>query len=137
MSVVLADDAVAVYARALLTIARADGTIGPDEAAVLERVIARRANAPLPLVELMFARPLRPEQLARAVSSSEMGAGPFRAAPVDLAEVARTLIEDAMAIILTKGSATSGEEASVVRFATALGLDTAEVRARIATATRV
>lgn len=135
--VVLDDDAVAVYGRVLIAIARADGEIGHEEATALERVLARRANTPLPLGELLFERPLRPEELARAVASSEVGAGPFRAAPIDLAEIARTLIDDALAIVLTKGSMTSGEQASVVRFATALGLDTAEVRARIAAATKL
>lgn len=134
---ILDDDAAATYARVLIAIARADGEIGPEEARALERVIALRTSAPLSLAELLFARALRPEELSRALAGSELGAGPFRAAPVDMAEISRTLIDDALGIVLTKGSMTSGEEASLVRFATALGIESAEVRARIARASGV
>ncbi|MFT3700079.1 MAG: hypothetical protein QM831_43440 [Kofleriaceae bacterium] len=128
---VLDEDAAMIYGRVLIAIARADGEIDPDEASALERIIAQRSPIPLPIGELLFAPPAKPEQLARG---SGAGGGPFRSVAIDLGEIARTLVDDALEVVLAKGSITSGEQASLIRFATALGLSSDEVRDRIARA---
>jgi hypothetical protein len=119
------------YTLALLSIARADGNIGPDEANVFQQRIATRVDKPLPLDELLFERRITPMELAELVSQDD---GPFRTAGVQARTLGAMLVEDALAIVLSKGHATSGEATAIIRFARALAITPTELRAHPALA---
>jgi tellurite resistance protein len=120
----LSDDLKLLYARALIAIARAEGTIDSDEGARLAERIALRSD--LGVEDLLLDRSLQPEELADALSATR---GPFRDASVRADDVARMLIEDALYIALAKGHVTAEEAHRMQRYAIALGLAADEFRA--------
>ena len=111
-----------LYARALISIARAEGTIDSDEGARLGERIAERSG--LELADLLLERSLQPEELADALVG-----GPFRGASVRADEVGRALVEDALYVALAKGHVTPEEGHRMWRYAIALGLSADEFRA--------
>jgi hypothetical protein len=125
MAQLLENDVARSYALALISISRADGTIGPDEATVFQQRIAARVATPLPLDDLLFERRITAGELAELVSQDD---GPFRTAGVEARALGHMLVEDALAIVMTKGHATSGEATSIIRFARALGIGVDELR---------
>jgi uncharacterized tellurite resistance protein B-like protein len=124
MAQLLENDVARSYALALLAIARGDGTIGPDEAEVFQQRLEKRVAKPLPLDELLFERPISATQVADLVTQDH---GPFRTAGVEARTLGKMLVEDALAIVLTKGHATSGEATAIIRFAHALGIGNDEL----------
>lgn len=118
----LDDDLKLLYARALIAIARAEGTIDSDEGERLGERITQRSG--LALEDLLLERSLQPEELADALAG-----GPFRGASVRADEVARELIEDALYVALAKGHVTPEEGHRMWRYAMALGLSADEFRA--------
>jgi len=111
----LSSDLKQLYARALVSIARADGHIDTDEGARLEQRIAERTD--LAVEDVLLEHSLLPDELAEALSG-----GPFRGTSVRADELARMLVEDAMYVALGKGHVTSEEAGRLRRYATALGL---------------
>jgi hypothetical protein len=126
MAELLGDDVARSYALALLAIARGDGTIGPDEAQVFQQRLEKRVAKPLPLEDLLFERPITATEVADLVTKDH---GPFRTAGLEGRTLGKMLLEDALAIVLTKGHATSGEATGIIRFARALGISNDELRA--------
>ena len=111
----LTEDLKQLYARALISIARAEGTIDAEEGERLaERVAARSDFA---LEDLLLARSLPAEELAAAVRGA-----PFRGAAVRADEMAHALVEDALYVALGKGHVTAEEGERMWRYASALGL---------------
>ena len=117
----LDEDLKQLYARALISIARAEGSIDSDEGERLGERITERSG--LELADLMLERSLQPEELADALHG-----GPFRGASVRADEVARALIEDALYVALAKGHVTPEEGHRMYRYAIALGLTADEFR---------
>ena len=113
-----------LYARALIAIARAEGSIDSDEGERLGERISERSG--LALEDLLLERSLQPEELADAINDAR---GPFRSASVRADEVARALIEDALYVALAKGHVTPEEGHRMWRYAMALGLSSDEFRA--------
>ncbi|HEX5060965.1 MAG TPA: TerB family tellurite resistance protein [Kofleriaceae bacterium] len=113
-----------LYARALISIARAEGTIDSDEGARLGERIAERSG--LELADLLLERSLQPEELADALMRT---GAPFRGASVRADEVGRALVEDALYVALAKGHVTPEEGHRMWRYAIALGLSADEFRA--------
>ncbi len=126
MAELLGDDVARSYALALLAIARGDGTIGPDEAEVFQQRLEKRVATPLPLEDLLFERPITATEVADLVTRDH---GPFRTAGLEARTLGKMLVDDALAIVLTKGHATSGEATGIIRFARALGITNEELRA--------
>lgn len=117
----------ALYARALVAIARADDHIGCEEGLRLTSCIAARTDAPVRLEELLLTEPLEPAQLARDAWAT---ASPFRSAQVvQSADLARAIVLDAVAVALAKGYVSEAEGREVIRFATALGCTRDELHA--------
>lgn len=125
MAQLLSDDVARSYALALLAIARGDGTIGPEEADVFQQRLEKRVATPLPLDELLFERAITAAEVADLVTQDH---GPFRTAGVEARTLGKMLVDDALAIVLTKGHATSGEATGLIRFARALGITNEELR---------
>lgn len=117
----LDEDLKQLYARALIAVTRADGTIDGEEGERLGERIATRAQ--LSLEDLMLAPSLSPEELSAAFLG-----GPFRGTSVPAGELARLLVEDAIYVALGKGHVTSEEGARLLRYATALGLSADDFR---------
>jgi len=111
-----------LYARALISIARAEGSIDAEEGERLGERIMQRSG--LALEDLMLERSLQPQELADALAG-----GPFRGASVRADEVARALIEDALYVALAKGHVTPEEGHRMWRYAIGLGLAADEFRA--------
>jgi hypothetical protein len=124
MAELLGDDVARSYALALLAIARGDGTIGPDEAEEFQKRLEARVAKPLPLEDLLFERPITATEVADLVTRDH---GPFRTAGLEARTLGKMLVEDALAIVLVKGHATSGEATTIIRFGRALGLATEEL----------
>ncbi|HUJ58458.1 MAG TPA: hypothetical protein VLX92_08195 [Kofleriaceae bacterium] len=112
----------ALYTRALVAIARADGEISFDEGMQLHHVIARRCEQAPSLEDLLLEPPLAPHELLGVVAER----GPFRGAAIHPAQLAELLVGDAIAILLAKGHATSEETALLRAFAAALGATEAD-----------
>ena len=111
----LSADLKQLYARALVSIARADGHIDADEGARLEQRIAERTE--LAVEDVLLEHSLLPDELASALTG-----GPFRGTSVRADELARMLVEDAIFVALGKGHVTAEEANRLWRYATALGL---------------
>jgi hypothetical protein len=122
----------ALYARALVAIARTDDEINFEEGLRLQQCIADRCEVPLRIDDLLVEPPLSPAQLADYLGS---GNGPFRgsAHPVQLAE---WLVLDGLSVILAKGHMSEREAALLARFADALGVSREEFRRLTAHAAR-
>jgi tellurite resistance protein len=118
----LSEDLKLLYARALVAIARAEGTIDSEEGERLSERIALRSD--LGVEDLLIDRSLQPEELADAIRGA-----PFRGESVRADEVARLLIEDALYVVLAKGHVTAEEGARMLRYATALGMSEDTFRA--------
>ena len=110
-----------LYARALVSIVRAEGEIGSEEGERLAERVELRCQ--VELEDVLLSTSLQPETLAAAISG-----GPFRGTAVRSDEVARLLVEDSLYITLGKGSVTSEEAHRMWRYATALGLPDDEFR---------
>jgi hypothetical protein len=115
------------YARALVAIARADHAIELEEGRRLVERLRVRCSVPVHLEDLLLEPPLSPEQLAQQVSDRD---GPFRSAQIHPRELGAALIEDGVAIMLSKGHATEAEADRLWRFAEALGVSADEFRAQ-------
>lgn len=115
------EDLKRIYARALVSIARADGHIDADEGERLRLRVAERCQ--LELEDILLEPSLLPDELARALHG-----GPFRGAAVRPDEVARLLVEDALYVGLAKGHITEEEASRLRRYTTALGLSHDELR---------
>ena len=114
----------ALYARALVAIARTDDEINFEEGLRLQQCIADRCEVPLRIDDVLVEPPLSPAQLADYVRGSS---GPFRGSshPVQLAE---WLVADGLSVILAKGHMSEREAALLARFADALGVSRDEFR---------
>jgi tellurite resistance protein len=121
MSLLLNDDLKLLYARALVSIARADGLIDADEGDRLRQRILERSQ--LDLEDILLEHSLLPAELAEALQG-----GPFRGVAVRGDELARLLVEDGLYVALAKGHITSEEAARLWRYGTALGLSDEELR---------
>ena len=117
----LSEDLKQLYARALIAIVRAEGSIDTDEGERLAERVDLRAG--LPLEDLLLTRTLLPEELADALRG-----GPFRGQSVHTEQMARMLVEDACYVALAKGHVTEEEGHRMWRFAMALGLPNDEFR---------
>lgn len=122
----------ALYARALVAIARTDDEINFEEGLRLQQCIADRCEVPLRIDDILVEPPLSPAQLADYLRS---GNGPFRgsAHPVQLAE---WLVLDGLSVILAKGHMSEREATLLARFADALGVSREEFRRLTAHAAR-
>jgi len=117
----LSEDLKQLYARALIAIVRAEGSIDAEEGERLaERVEARVG---LTLEDLLLSRSLQPEELVDAIHG-----GPFRGESVRPEQVGRLLVEDALYVTLAKGHVTPEEGHRMWRYAMALGLCPEEFR---------
>jgi hypothetical protein len=123
MSLLLDRELSLVYARALVTIARADAEIGFEEGLRLKQLVDARCREPIALDELLLAPALGPDELAAMLHG-----GPFRGVSVHPIQLARALVADGIAIALAKGHATEAEARSIWRFASALGLSREDFR---------
>ena len=117
----LSEDLKQLYARALISIVRAEGSIGTDEGERLAERVELRSG--LPLEDLLLTRSLMPEELAEALRG-----GPFRGQSVHTQQVGRLLVEDAIYVSLAKGHVTPEEGHRMWRFAMAMGLPDDEFR---------
>jgi len=115
------EDLKRLYARALVSIARADGHIDADEGERLRERLDSRCN--LDVADVLLEPSLHPDDLA-----SSLQGGPFRGTAVRPDEVARLLVEDGLYIALAKGHITEEEGGRLWRYATALGLSEDELR---------
>jgi hypothetical protein len=118
----------ALYARALVALARADGDITFEEGLRLQQCIADRCEVPLRIDDVLFEPTLSPRQLADYLSAS---AGPFRgsAHPDRLAE---WIVSDGLSVILAKGHMSAQEATLLSRFAEELGVSRDEFQRLIA-----
>ena len=121
MSVLFDHELKLLYARALVSIVRAEGEIGAEEGERLAQRVELRSQ--VPLEDVLLSSSLQPEALRDALAG-----GPFRGAAVRGDQVARLLVEDSLYITLGKGSVTSEEAHRMWRYATALGLSADEFR---------
>jgi hypothetical protein len=114
----------ALYARALVAIARTDDEINFEEGLRLQQCIADRCEVPLRIDDILVEPALSPSQLADYLRS---GSGPFRGSshPAQLAE---WLVADGLSVILAKGHMSEREAALLARFADALGVSPDEFR---------
>ncbi len=114
----------ALYARALVAIARTDDEINFEEGLRLQQCIADRCEVPLRIDDILVEPPLSPAQLAEYLRSSS---GPFRGSshPAQLAE---WLVADGLSVILAKGHMSEREAALLARFADSLGVSREEFR---------
>jgi tellurite resistance protein TerB len=117
----LSEDLKQLYARALIAIVRAEGSIDSDEGDRLAERVELRSG--LGLEDLLLARSLEPEELVDAIHS-----GPFRGESVRAEEVGRMLVEDALYVSLAKGHVTPEEGHRMWRYAMALGLSDEDFR---------
>ena len=115
------EDLKRIYARALVSIARADGHIDADEGERLRLRIGERCQ--LELEDILLEPSVLPDELAQALHG-----GPFRGVAVRPDEVARLLVEDTLYVTLAKGHITEEEASRLWRYATALGLSNDELR---------
>jgi hypothetical protein len=122
----------ALYARALVAIARTDDEINFEEGLRLQQCIADRCEVPLRIDDLLVEPPLSPAQLADYLRS---GSGPFRGSshPAQLAE---WLVLDGLSVILAKGHMSEREATLLARFAESLGVSREEFRRLTAHAAR-
>ena len=111
-----------LYARALVSIVRAEGEIGAEEGERLAERVELRSQ--VGLEELLLSTSIQPETLAAAITG-----GPFRGVAVRADEVGRQLVEDALYVALGKGHVTTEEGHRMWRFAMALGLSGDEFKA--------
>ena len=116
------DDLKRLYARALVSIVRADEEIDAEEGERLKTRIEERSQ--LELEDVLLETAVHPDELAEAVA-----VGPFRSAPIRGDEIARMLVEDALYVTLGKGHITPDEGARLLRYARALGLPDDELQA--------
>jgi len=123
---VLPGDLAQLYARALVSVARADHEIGVDEGHRLQQRIEARTTQALPLDDLLLAEPLDPAEFAALL---RVPTGPFRDAGVHPRELARMIVVDAIAVVLAKGHLSEEEARQIVALATALGCSIDDVRA--------
>lgn len=122
----------ALYARALVAIARTDGDITFEEGLRLQQCIADRCEVPLRIDDVLVEPTLSPRQLADHLNA---GGGPFRgsAHPAQLAE---WILSDGLSVILAKGHMSAQEATLLSRFAEALGVSREEFRRLTAHASR-
>jgi tellurite resistance protein len=118
----LSEDIKQLYARALIAIVRAEGSIDNDEAERLAERIELRSGLGV-FEDLLLARSLQPDELASAIRG-----GPFRGESVQGEQIARMLVEDALYVSLAKGHVTPEEGHRMWRYAMALGLSSDEFR---------
>jgi len=116
----LPDALAEAYAAALHALARSDGEIGAEESAHLDRLLAHRTTQTFD-AELLFFSPKTPEQLGATIRADARGK-----------DVARALIRDAVALSVADGDLNGKEATAILRFARALKLDQADVRAETA-----
>ena len=105
------------YASALHALARADGEVGVEESAEVDRRLSRRTSVTVD-AEAMFFDPPTPEKLAAKV----------RKHPA-CKDVGRALVRDAVALAIADGDLKSKEATAILRYAKALGLGPEEVHA--------
>jgi hypothetical protein len=118
----LSEDVKQLYARALIAIVRAEGSIDNEEAERLAERIALRSGLGV-FEDLLLARSLQPEELVDAIRG-----GPFRGESVPGEQIGRMLVEDALYVVLAKGSVTPEEGHRMWRYAMALGVSPDEFR---------
>src|SRR5687767_4301165 len=102
-----------LYARALVSIVRAEGEITDEEGERLGERVQLRSQ--VPLEDVLLSSSLQPETLAAALTG-----GPFRGVAVRADQVARLLVEDCLYVTLGKGHVTTEEAHRLWRFAMAL-----------------
>ena len=115
-------DLAMLYARAIVAIANADGTIGIEEGARLTQRLRTRCAEPPTLDAAIAAEPLAAAELAQLTALHD----PFRGGAVHPGELARWLVDDAIAVLLAKGSVTREEVARLRELTGALGLSGAD-----------
>lgn len=118
----------ALYARALVSIARIDGDISFEEGLRLAQCIADRCEVPLRIDDVLSEPTLSPRQLTEHLSAA---GDPFRgrAYPAQLAE---WIVTDGLSVILAKGHMSAQEATQLSRFAEALGVSKDDFRRLIA-----
>ena len=115
-------DLAMLYARALVAVANADGSIGLEEGTRLtQRLRTRCADAPT-LDAALAAAPLAAAELAQLAALHD----PFRGGALHPGELARWLVDDAIAVLLAKGAVTREEVARLRELTGALGLSAAD-----------
>lgn len=122
----------ALYARALVAIARTDGDITFEEGLRLQQCIADRCEVPIRIDDVLVEPTLSPAQLADYLSAN---GGPFRgsAHPAQLAE---WIVTDGLSVILAKGHMSAQEAALLSRFGATLGVSAADFLRLTASARR-
>ncbi|HEY5920683.1 MAG TPA: hypothetical protein VIV11_03390 [Kofleriaceae bacterium] len=111
----LTEDLKELYARALIAIVRAEGSIDADEGERLAERVQLRSGASLE--DLLLTGTLQPEELVEALRG-----GPFRGESVRTEQLGHMLVEDALYVALAKGHVTPEEGHRMWRFAMALGM---------------
>jgi tellurite resistance protein len=108
-----------VYAQGLIAVARVDGEIGPEEGALLRKLVSERASGEIEIDhEASFFHKVTADDLAAA----------FRTAGVDTHEVGRAFTSDAVQLALVDGDLNGGEAQSILRYARALGCTDDDIR---------
>lgn len=108
------------YAAALHALARADREIGIEESTKVDRLLSRRTSVTVD-AEALFFDPPTPEKMAAKV----------RKHPA-CKDVGRALVRDAVALATADDDLQGKEATAILRYAKALGLSAADVRAETA-----
>ncbi len=106
------------YAQALLTIARVDREVSPEESSRVRELVASRSPVQVDF-EASFFEKMTPEGLAKVVRED---------GKVDGRELGKQLIADGVTLATTDGDLNSVEAHSILRFARALGCNDIEIR---------
>ncbi len=104
------------YAQALLTIARVDREVSPEESSRVRELVAMRSPVAVDF-EASFFEKMTPEGLVKVV----------REAAADGREVGKMLLADGVKLATTDGDLNSVEAHSILRFARALGCSDVDI----------
>jgi tellurite resistance protein len=124
----LDDDLGQLYAQALLTVARVDGEIGPEEGARLRDLVATRTDVPIDY-EASFFHKVTSDELAAAVEKASQGAYRTPATAITGREIGRAFVHDAISLATADGELNGPEAQTILRYARALGCSATDIRA--------
>lgn len=119
---VLDEELARMYAGALYSITRGDGTVDRDEGDVLASLIRRRWELVLD-PETLFFTTVTPESFAQAIHDGT----PFRSTRHLPEQIGRALIGDAVTLSAWSGGLDDNKVHAILRFARALGMRTDQI----------
>lgn len=114
---VLGDELARVFLGALLTVARADGEVNPEESRILRQVAAEIGSA-VDFAELLFDS-VTPKGLADAIRAAD--AAPFRGLSISpMSVIASAFADAAQRVADADGDVNPRESAAIAKFNAAL-----------------